>query len=284
MNECCPPNGGTSPLATVTPPVEWCAGNKTLRWDGSRIIETARTPLIPDGVYANATIRTLAGCIVEITEGTNVLYSACDPCVIPPPTPPSTDVTISGEACNLTGLDGSGAILTRAFMLPTTPCISVSGCGTNLSPFQIGLTISPDANNGAECRANGLFMSNVASTAGINFVGCGIAITNGLVTALPLPFQPLLNLTSVDGSVLLVRSVDGCSFDLSATGGTGNISFGGLGAQTANTPVDLNNPPQNGQTMGVVGLVNPRSFWIFVQGLGWREVRDSTASPLQINL
>lgn len=281
MNECCPT---TETPVPVSPPVEWCAGNKVLRWDGKRITETARSPLIPDNVYANATIRTVGGCVVEVTEGTNVVYSACDPCALPPTPPPTVGVNISGEACNLSSLDGSGALITRAFILPTSPCLPVSGCGTALSPFQIGLNISPDAGNSIECRANGLYASAVPATTGVNFVGCGIVIQNGLVTALPLPFQPLMLLTSVDGSVLLTRSVDGCAYDLSASAGVGDITFGGLGAQLTDTPAGLNNPPQNGQTMGVVGAANPRDFWIFIQGVGWREVLDSTANSLQINV
>jgi len=282
MNECCPTVETPVP---VSPPVEWCAGNKLLRWDGKRITESARTPLIPDGVYTNPTIRTVAGCIVELTEGTNVVYSACDPCALPPtPPPPTTSVDISGEACNLSSLDGSGALITRAFILSVSPCITVNGCGTPLSPFQIGLAISPDAGNSVQCRANGVYSTNIPTTTGVNFIGCGITIQNGLVTALPTPYQPVLNLTSSDASVLLTRSVDGCSFDLVVPASGGNINFGGQGAQLTDTPLGLNNPPQNGQTMGVVGVANPRAFWIFVQGVGWREVRDSTASPLQITI
>jgi hypothetical protein len=284
MNECCPPNGGTTPAATVTPPVEWCAGNRVLRFDSGRIIEAPISNPIPDGVYANATIRTVGGCIVELTEGTNVVYSACDPCVVPPTPPTTADVTISGEACNLTTLDTNGALLTRAFILPTSSCVAVSGCGTALAPFQIGLTISPDAGNAVQCRNNGLYVSDTPASGGVNFVGCGIVIQNGLVTSLPLPFQPLLNLTSSDGSITLFRSVDGCSFDMVAGAGVPNVNLGGFGAQLANTALLLNNPPQNGQTMGVVGTVNPREFWIFIQGVGWREVLDSTAASLQINV
>lgn len=282
MNECCPT--APTPTPVNSQPVTWCAGNKSLRYENGRIIEAPITNPIPDGVYANATIRTVGGCIVEISEGTNVVYSACDPCVVPPAPPTTASVEISGEACNLSSLDGSGALISRAYLLSASSCLSVSGCGTALSPFQVGLTISPDLGNGLVCRNNGLYVDLVPGTSGVNFNGCGIIIQNGLVTALPLPFQPLLNITSADGSVVLLRSVDGCSFDLSASGGIPNVNLGGFGAQLANASTNLTDPPQNGQTMGVVGTVNPRQFWIYIQGVGWREVLDSTASSLQVNV
>lgn len=281
-NECCPP--ATTP-ATVTPPVEWCAGNKVLRFESGRIVERPIQNPIPDGAYANATVRTVGGCIVEITEGTNVVYSACDPCAVPPPPPPTVDVQISGDACNLLSFGGDGGLFAGASIISATNCLTVAGCGTAFSPFTLDLPISADAGNGLECRGDGLYSSTAGAGGGVNFNGCGITITNGLVTALPLPFQPVLDITSSNGSILLFRSVDGCSFDIqtNASGG-GGVTIGGLGALLVAAPVDLPNPPTNGQFMAAVGAANPRAFWIFINGIGWREIEDSTSSPLEITV
>ena len=279
MNEC-PPATAVVP-AVASPPIEWCAGNKILRWDGARITERPRVDPIPDAVYSNATIQTQGGCIVTISEGTAVVYAACDPCVTPvtPPTP--TTVDLSGDSCNLTMFDGSGALLTQLFAVPVSTCVALSGCGTSYSPLQIGLNLSPDAGNSLQCRANGLYASNVAANVGVNFAGCGIIIQNGLVTQLPLPFQPVLDITSTDGSILVVRSVGGCVIDLSDSGigGTGSVSTVILNYDTV---ADL--PTTNAVLpIATVGTVNPHRLFIFVTGFGWREVLDSTAASLQVN-
>lgn len=283
MNECCPAPPGASPVATVTPPVEWCAGNKVLRFENGRVVERPIQNPIPDGSYTNATLRTVGGCIVEITEGVNVLYSACDPCAIPPPPPPNVNVQISGDACNLLTTGGDGGLFAGVAVISGSNCLSVSGCGNSFSPFVLGVQISADFGNGLECRGDGFYSSTAGGGGGVNFNGCGITITNGLVTALPLPFQPVLDITSSNGSILLFRSVDGCSFDIqTAQSGVGSITIGGLGALLVNLPSDLPATPTNGQNLAAVGAANPRAFWIFVQGVGWREVQDSTPAPLQI--
>lgn len=279
MNECPP----VAVPEVFSPPVEWCAGNRILRWDGKRITERPRVDPIVDGVYANATLQMQGGCIEAISEGTAVVYSACDPCVTPVTPPPDpAAITLSGDSCNLSTLDGSDQLLTQLFAVPVSTCIALSGCGTSFSPLQIGLNISPDPGNSLQCRANGLFSSNVASNAGANYSGCGIVIQNGLITQLPLPFQPVLSITSADGSILCVRSVDGCSFDLSnvAIGDGSGFSAGQI--LNYNTSADL--PTTNAVLpVATVGTVNPRQLWIFVTGFGWREVQDSTNSSLRIN-
>jgi hypothetical protein len=139
--------------------------------------------------------------------------------------------------------------------------------------------ISPDVGNSIECRANGLFANQIPNTTGVNFVGCGIQITNGLWTALATPFQPVLDITSSDGSVTINR-VD-CVIDISGAVGDGTI--GGLTIINYDTVADL--PVSNSvNPVATVGLVNPRRLFIFVTGFGWREVLDSTATSLQINL
>lgn len=277
MNQCTP----ETPVVPTSPPIEWCAGNRILRWDGARITERPKSPLIVDGVYTNATIVTQGGCIESIEEGTNVVYSACDPCAVPPPTPPTAAVPISGEACNLTSLDSGGAVLTTLTVIPTSSCLEVSGCGTQLQPLLLALRISPDVGNSIECRANGLFANQIPNTTGVNFVGCGISIQNGLWTGLVTPFAPVLDIISSDGSVTINRPSD-CVVDI-----TGAVIGGGGGValQIINYDTVADLPTTNSAVpIATVGLVNPRRFFIFVTGFGWREVFDSTAASLQINL
>lgn len=278
MNQC-PPE--TPAVVPTSPPIEWCAGNKILRWDGARITERPRTSPIPDGTYANATITMLGGCIDSISEGTNVVYSACDPCAVPPPPPVTADIPISGEACNLTSIAPDGGLLTTLTAIPTSSCLDISGCGTQLQPLLVGLRISPDVGNSIECRANGLFANQIPNTTGVNFVGCGIQIQNGLVLTLPSPFQPVLNITSSDGSVTINR-VD-CNIDI--TGAVIGGGAGGLGLTILNYDTPASLPVSNSANpVATVGTVNPRRLFIFVTGFGWREVLDSTATSLQINL
>lgn len=270
-DKCCPPEPENA-IPNVQP-VEWCSGNKTLRWEKGRITERPRDPLIEDAVYTNATIRTVDGCIVEITEGTNVVYSACDPCAVAASPPVNGTVAISGESCNLTTYDQGGALLTQFFSV-SSPCIAVDGCGTSYSPLIPTIIRSPDAGNVIECRDNGLFVPATQSN-GVDFNGCGIVISNGLVTGLPLPFQPLLNLTSTDGTVILTRSVDGCAFNLSALGGAGGavpvvINYDSVGV--------LPSVAAPGQTFATVGTVNPRDLYVYVTTFGWSQVVGATVN------
>lgn len=282
MNDkCCPPESA-APVPNVQP-VEWCAGNKILRWDSGRITERPRTPLIPDGAYQNATVRTVGGCIVEILEGTNVVYSACDPCATPAPAPVNGTVPISGESCNLTTYDQGGALVTQFFAVASA-CIGVDGCGTSWSPFIPSIIRSTDPGNIVECRANGLFVPASSGPTGVNSVGCGIVVENGIITALPLPFQPLLDLTSTDGTVILTRSVDGCSFNLSVANPVPDISAGGGIVSVYDSSAQLQDPPTQPETFAIVGIANPRALWVFIANVGWREILDSTASSLQVNV
>jgi hypothetical protein len=278
MNECTPAPAVPVP---VSPPIEFCAGNKIMRWDGARLTERPRPSPIVDGVYANATIVMQGGCIESISEGTNVVYSACDPCAVPPPPPPTAEVVISPEACNLTTIAPDGGLLTTLTVIPTSNCLEATGCGTTLSPLLLGLRISPDVGNAIECRTNGLFANQVPATTGVNFVGCGITIANGLWTTLATPFAPVLDIISSDGS-LTVNRVSDCVIDLTgAVIGGGGV--GGLTIINYDTPADL--PTTNSANpVATVGTVNPRRLFIFVTGFGWREVFDSTAAALQINL
>jgi hypothetical protein len=282
MTDKCCPTPESAPIPNVQP-VEWCAGNKVLRWADGRITETPKSPLIPDGVYTNATIRTVDGCIVEILEGTNVVYSACDPCAVPAPPPVNGQVAISGESCNLTSFDQGGALLTL-FYAVSSDCITVQGCGTSFSPLIPSIRVSTDPNNIVECRSTGLYVPAQSGPGGVNSVGCGIEITNGLITALPLPFQPLLDLTSADGSVVLTRSVDGCSFNLAVAENVPDISAGGGIVSVYDNSGQLQDPPTQPETFAIVGVANPRQLWVFIANVGWRQIFDSTSSSLQVNV
>jgi hypothetical protein len=273
MTDKCCPTPESAPIPNVQP-VEWCAGNKVLRWADGRITETPKSPLIPDGVYTNATIRTVDGCIVEILEGTNVVYSACDPCAVPAPPPVNGQVAISGESCNLTSFDQGGALLTL-FYAVSSDCITVQGCGTSFSPLIPSIRVSTDPNNIVECRSTGLYVPAQSGPGGVNSVGCGIEITNGLITALPLPFQPLLDLTSADGSVVLTRSVDGCSFNLAAVGIQGGQAAAVINYDNSSL---LPPVPTINQTFATVGNANPRDLYVFVETIGWRQVTGATVT------
>lgn len=279
MNDSCQLPSAAPTVAS--PPVEWCAGNKVIRWENGRITERPRTSPIPDGTYANATLVMSGGCIDTITEGTNVVFSACDPCAVPPPPPPTVDIPISAEACNLTTIAPDGGLLTTLTVIPTSNCLGATGCGTTISPLLLDLRISPDPGNSLQCRSNGLFASNVPATSGVNFIGCGISIQNGLWTALATPFAPVLDIISSDGSVTINRPSD-CVVDITGAvlspGGVGNLVI-----TNYNTSADL--PTTNAANpVATVGTVNPRQLWIFVTGFGWRQVLDSLAASLQINL
>ena len=278
MNDCCP-----TPETTVTPPqapVSWCAGNKTLTYANGRITESARVPPIPDGVYPNATVTVVDGCTTSIVAGTNVVYSACDPCVTPPtPPPPSGTVPIDGSACNLSSFSPSDGLLTT-LITQNSSCITMSGCGNASSPLIALPRISTDAGNTLQCRPSGLFVPNALATPGVNYTGCGITIANGVWTGIPLPFFPIMQLTSTDGSVLFSNS--GCVWDLSAvaqpTVSVVNqaLSFNAVG--------DLPPSPGGGNGWAIVGAANPRSVYMFINGIGWRQLLDSTSAGCRITV
>jgi hypothetical protein len=275
MTECCPTPPATPPAKI--PPVEFCTGNYTIVFQDGRMVKVPRLPAIPDGVYLNPTLTLVDGCITKVETGTNVVYSACDPCVTPvaPPTPDT--VVIDGSACNMTML-GPDGLLTQLAVAQTS-CIAVAGCGTAASPLAISPIISPDADNALQCRANGLFVDAGLGgcPGGANFAGCGIVITNGCITQLPLPFQPILNLYNDDGTMTIDRDVaNPCTVRLRAT--TADIPS--LNASTprvdnvAALPVTTT---QNG--FAVVGVgPGPGNLYTFVTTIGWLQVNGATVT------
>jgi len=267
MKDCCDPPAALLQPNYNSPAVEWCANNAIYRYKDHRITVIPSSSPIKDGVYTNATLRFEGGCIVEVTTGANVVYSACDPCGDNPIPTPTNGVILSGNSCNLSTFENTNELVTLLYTTPSA-CIMLTGCGTPASPLQANPQISSLAGNQLSCQADGLFVPPPNGTIGVNFAGCGIEIENGLVTFLPLPFQPVLNLYNTDGSVLIQRDADNpCNVRLTAllSDQIANLVGSGLGgALTANAPGDLTNPPQNVNFMAVVGVANPRDVYMYV--------------------
>jgi hypothetical protein len=274
VSTCCddkPANG-----AAVVPPVTFCTLNHTLTYDKGRLIKSPRSSPVADGIYPVATVTVQGGCITSISAGANVVYSACDPCVTPlPPTPPSA-IPIDGDACNLTS-DAGGSLLTQLITAPSS-CILFNGCGTAGSPLSAVPRISADAGNALECRPSGLFAATGSGGGGgLNFVGCGITVSNGLITSLPIPYRPVLDLYNDDGTMQITRDVGNpCRVRLRALADSGlpevNLACG-AGVVTASA--SLPNPVTT-FCFAAVGPSNPRDFWVFVQGIGWRQLLGVT--------
>jgi hypothetical protein len=273
MTTCCddkPSNGNA-----VVPPVSWCAGNYTLTYDKGRVVKVPSSSPIENGVYVNPTITMQDGCIVAIEAGTNVLYSACDPCATPAPPPVDGGIAIDGNVCNLSSLSTDG-LLTMLFLGPNS-CIALSGCGTYTSPLVAAPIISPDSGNAVECRGNGLFVANPNATSGANFNNCGIVIANGLVVTLPFPFEPVLEIVSSDGTVLINRApANPCLVDLRAIP-VDLINIESSRAFQYDNVGLLPNPPV-GNGIGVVGTVNPRDVYLFVDNFGWTQLTGVTVT------
>jgi hypothetical protein len=291
MSGCCDDagNNGNGTVAPTIPPVTWCDLKRNYSFVNGRVVPSGRQDAVADGIYVNPTITVQNGCIAAIQSGTSILYSECDPCAggqPPPPTP--TPIPIDGDGCNLAELTGNG-LLVKLVTAPSS-CFAFQGCGTPISPLQVLPIISPDAGNTLQCRANGLFVPTPTNAGGVNFTGCGIQITNGIVTALPLPFQPILDIqVDPSSSITVVRSPGNPCL---VTIGGGGLGGGGLpnvtltkGIRQYDTVGDLPaDPSLAGFYWGAVGAANPRALWGFVDGIGWREIQDSTASSLQITI
>lgn len=279
MTGCCDDIPATPPA--IVPPVSWCAGNFTYTFDKGRVVTLPRLPAIADGVYPNATITMVGGCITSIAPGTNIVYSACDPCATPVTPPAPSPIVIDGNSCNLTsdGMDGLVTLLVTG----NSNCIALNGCGTAASPLNATPIISTDAGNSLQCRGNGLFVPDPSATTGVDFTGCGIQITNGLITALPLPFAPILNLVSTDGTMLLTQSaLDPCTWDLSAIPDPTIVQASQ--AFRFDTTAELPPQPTGSNGWAAIGAANPREVWMFVQGFGWRQLLDNAGLGCKVNL
>jgi hypothetical protein len=279
MSRCCDDTPALLQPTPKNPPVEWCAGNFTYRFKDGKVTPVPRTPAIPDGVYTNPIIQMIGGCITSIQNGDSQVYSACDPCAVPPtpPTPMSPD--IDGNVCNLL-TNGADGLLTLLYTAPSS-CIAFNGCGTPASPLTASPIISLDAGNALECRPNGLFVSTPGATSGANFVGCGITILNGLVVTLPLPFQPVLNLINTDGTVIITRDpTNPCTVTLSSTADPVVPTAAGLGGMfVVNDVASLTNPALNQNWMAAVGAANPRDVYVYIPAtLMWVQLLGVTVN------
>lgn len=277
---CCDETPALLQPSPKNPAVEWCAGNFTYRFKDGKVTPVPRTPKIEDGIYTNPTIQMVNGCIVSIVNGDSVLYSACDPCGTPVVPPVQLPPAIDGNTCNLlsTGTDG---LLTLLYT-QNSSCIAFNGCGTFGSPLNASPIISSDVGNSLECRPNGLFVPNPSATSGANFFGCGIQIANGLVTQLPLPFQPVLNLTSSDGSVIITRDpTSPCTVNLSANPDPSvpNLTSTTQGMIVVSATANLPNPPVVNNWMAAVGAANPRDVYVYVPStLSWVQLLGVTVN------
>ncbi len=279
-NGCCDDTPAVVPAPQAA--VSWCAGNFTLTYKDGRVTRTARLPAVVDGVYPNATVTMVGGCITAIAPGTNVVYQACDPCATPIPPPPGITIPVDGNVCNLSTFSLVDGLLTL-LVSGDSNCIALNGCGTGASPLTATPIISTDVGNALECRGNGLFVPDPSATVGVSFSGCGIQITNGIVTALPLPFAPILNLISTDGTMLLTQGAgDPCTWDLSAIPDPTILQASQ--AFRFDTTAELPPQPTGSNGLAAIGAVNPRDVWMFVLGFGWRQMLDSVAGPVQVNL
>ena len=156
-------------------------------------------------------------------------------------------------------------------------CIRLTGCGTTGSPLIAAPIISPDAGNAVECRGNGLFVADPNATSGANFNNCGIIIQNGLVVSLPSPFQPVLEIVSGDGTVLIDRDpANPCLVDLRAIP-EDLINIDSTRAFQYDNVGLLPNPPV-GNGIGIVGTVNPRDVYVFVDNFGWTQMTGVTVT------
>lgn len=284
---CCPPTTGLSiPTPPPSAPVTFCTLNDCLTFEDGNLIKVPRVPPVVDGVYTNATITVSGGNVTAIASGNSVLYSECDPCGGTVPPPPPVTITINPDPCNLTTMTGSG-LLSR-FYAQNTSCLAVTGCGSLTSPLQINPIISPTPGNALTCTPNGLYVPSAATGGGVNYVGCGITINNGLITAIPLPYQPVLEIVAEPGCDLTVQRNPGnlCQYIIGNCSSFDPFSFTVTkGAKQYNAVGDLPaDPTASGFWMAAVGAANPRKFYIHVDGIGWREVQDSVAASLQITL
>lgn len=279
-----PPGPQTQSPASATP-ATFCTLNQSVTVPDA--VVTARVPAIADGIYSNATITVAGGCISAISSGNAVLYSECDPCAGTTPTPPPVTITVDPDPCNLTS-NGPNGLLSRLFTTNSS-CMTISGCGTLTSPLQVNPIISPTPGNGLTCTPNGLYVAaGGGGGGGVNYTGCGITVSNGLITALPLPYQPVLEIAAEPGCSITVQRDPGnlCKYIIGNCGSTDPFTFVLVkGTRQYDTVGDLPaDPSTTGFYFAAVGTTNPRSFYAFVDGLGWKEVQDSASLSLRITL
>lgn len=118
-----------------TPEFEFCAGGKTLLWDGSRL-RVEKTTAIPDGEYGTVIVQD--GCIVGY--GLNPVATYTPPYCNPNPAPcgegtTSGGVTISPEASN--SIEDTALGLYARTYINGGSGINLSGAGTLANPYVV---------------------------------------------------------------------------------------------------------------------------------------------------
>lgn len=129
-------SGGTD--EKQCPSFSFCAGNKTVSFDGECMTVTDRTYQIPDGTYSTVTFKD--GCIVGVGHGAVPMYTPNDCCgPAGSGNEGAGDVTISAHPANLLKDTPDGLVVTPVFK---GSGVSVTGAGTLTDPFIITASAS----------------------------------------------------------------------------------------------------------------------------------------------
>ena len=129
-------SGGTD--EKQCPSFSFCAGNKTVSFDGECMTVTDRTYQIPDGTYSTVTFKD--GCIVGVGHVAVPAYTPNECCGPAGSGNEGTgDVTISAHPANLLKDTPDGLVVTPVFK---GSGVSVTGAGTLSDPFIITASAS----------------------------------------------------------------------------------------------------------------------------------------------
>lgn len=205
----CPPDKCKLPALTQPKiekpcePTSFDAGNYRISYDGRCVTKAKRPGAIPDGWYER--VRIQDGTIVEAQESSTEQVIIENPCSSQNAGGGAGVVTVSPDSCNLTSIDGSGALLSR-LAYTFGPYLEVNGCGSPTAPLTMNLDFD-------------LLRSDVLA-GGTNLSACGIEITDGVVQAMPLP---ILNILSNNPNLQVLR--DGCTVTLSVQAQAGSVVY-----------------------------------------------------------
>lgn len=160
---CKPCSKAIAKKSRVCKPFSFCAGNKTIIWDGECLMAQPRSYEIPDGTYTSITFA--GGCVVDVGQAPVPQYTPQACC--------------SDEDTGNNGNSGSSLIVSpvpgnlatiSAGMLSVVPSwdargnIAITGLGTATNPWKPSLKISSKANNDLKEVSDGLFVHTYFST------------------------------------------------------------------------------------------------------------------------